>query len=47
MGFSAMFFYEYFSDFDGDFIVFDENDTYNSVPNKRPPFSFFLSARGA
>ena len=42
-----MFFHEYFSDFDGDFGVFDENDTYNSVPNKHPPFSLFFKAPGA
>ena len=35
------------ADFDGDFGIFDENDTYNFVPYKRPPFSLFLSARGA
>ena len=33
--------HEYFSDFDGDFGVFDENDTYNFVPYKRPHFLFF------
>ena len=44
---SAMFFHEYFADFDGYFGVFDESGTYNFVPNKRSPFSLFLSARGA
>ena len=39
--FRPCFFHEYFSDFDGDFGVFDENDTYNSIPNKRPHFLFF------
>ena len=41
-----MFFHEYFADFDGDFGVFDENDTYNFVPNKRPPFSPFFKRPG-
>ena len=45
-GFSAMFFHEYFADFDGDFGVFDENDTYNFVPNKCPHFSFFFKRPG-
>ena len=43
--FRPCFFHEYFADFDRDFDVFGENDTYNFVPNKRPP-PFFLSARG-
>ena len=42
-----MFFHEYFADFDGDFGVFDENDTYNFVPNKHPPFSLSFQAPGA
>ena len=33
--------------FDGDFGAFDESGSYNFVPNKRPHFLFFLSARGA
>ena len=37
-----MFFHEYFADFYGDFGVFNESDTYNCVPNKRPPFSLAL-----
>ena len=41
-----MFFHEYFADFDGDFGVFDENETYNFVPNKRPPFSLFFKRPG-
>ena len=36
----------YFADFYGDFGVFDENDTYNFVPNKRPPFSLFFNRPG-
>ena len=35
-----MFFHEYFTDFDGDFGVFDESGTYIFVPNKRPPPPF-------
>ena len=46
LAFLAMFFHKYFADFEGDFGVFDESGTYNFVPNKRPPFSLFLSAQG-
>ena len=41
-----MYFHEYFVDFDGDFGAFDESGSYNSVPNKRPPFSLFPKRPG-
>ena len=44
VGFSTMFFHEYFADFHADF---DETGTYNLVPNKCPLFSLFLRAWGA
>ena len=44
--FSAMYFNEYFIDFDGDFGALDESGSYNFVPNKRPPFSLFSKRPG-